>query len=79
MFQWLRRSFIAGFFVTVPLVVSVVAIIWAFRFADGITRAIGERLFGTPWPGLGLLVTAAAILAIPKRGVLDRSVRARAP
>jgi uncharacterized membrane protein len=62
--QWLRRSFIAGFFVTVPLVVSVVAIVWAFRFADGVTRAIGERLFGTPWPGLGLLVTAGAILAI---------------
>jgi uncharacterized membrane protein len=64
MLQWLRRSFIAGFFVTVPLVVSVVAIVWAFRFADGVTRAIGERLFGTPWPGLGLLVTAGAILAI---------------
>lgn len=80
MLQWLRRSFIAGFFVTVPLVVSVVAIVWAFRFADGVTRAIGERLFGTPWPGLGLLVTAGAILAIGAlatnvfgRRVLERS------
>jgi uncharacterized membrane protein len=64
MLQWLRRSFIAGFFVTVPLVVSVVAIVWAFRFADRVTSALGERLFGAPWPGLGLLVTAAAILAV---------------
>ena len=64
MWQWLRRSFVAGFFVTVPLVVSVVAIVWAFRFADGITSALGERLFGKPWPGLGLVVTAVAILAI---------------
>ena len=64
MFQWLRRSFIAGFFVTVPLVVSVVALLWAFRFADGITSALGERLFGKPWPGLGLVVTAGAILGI---------------
>ena len=64
MFQWLRRSFMAGFFVTVPLVVSVVAIVWAFRFADRVTSALGERLFGAPWPGLGLLVTAAAILAV---------------
>ena len=64
MFQWLRRSFIAGFFVTVPLVVSVVALFYAFRFADGITSALGERLFGKPWPGLGLVVTAGAILAI---------------
>jgi len=64
MLQWLRRSFVAGFFVTVPLVVSVVALFWAFQFADRITGALGERLFGKPWPGLGLVVTAAAILAI---------------
>jgi uncharacterized membrane protein len=74
MIQWLRRSFIAGFFVTVPLVVSVVAIVWAFRFADRITSAVGERLFGTPWPGLGLLVTAVAILAI---GALTTNVIGR--
>lgn len=72
--QWLRRSFIAGFFVTVPLVVSVVAIVWVFRFADRITSALGERLFGTPWPGLGLLATAAAILAI---GALTTNVLGR--
>jgi uncharacterized membrane protein len=74
MLQWLRRSFIAGFFVTIPLVVSVVAIVWAFRFADRITSALGERLFGTPWPGLGLLATAAAILAI---GALTTNVLGR--
>lgn len=72
--QWLRRSFIAGFFVTVPLVVSIVAIVWAFRFADGVTGALGERLFGRPWPGLGLVVTAAAILAI---GALTTNVIGR--
>jgi len=74
MLAWLRRSFIAGFFVTVPLVVSVVAIVWAFRFADGVTGAVGERLFGRPWPGLGLVATAAAILAI---GALTTNVIGR--
>jgi uncharacterized membrane protein len=74
MLSWLRRSFIAGFFVTVPLVVSVVAIVWAFRFADGVTGALGERLFGRPWPGLGLVATAAAILAI---GALTTNVIGR--
>ena len=64
MWGWLRRSFIAGFFVTVPLVVSVVALVWAFRFADHVTGTLGERLFGAPWPGLGLVATAAAILAV---------------
>jgi len=74
MLSWLRRSFIAGFFVTVPLVVSVVAIVWAFRFADGVTGAVGQRLFGRPWPGLGLVATAAAILAI---GALTTNVIGR--
>ncbi|HXT71347.1 MAG TPA: DUF502 domain-containing protein [Vicinamibacterales bacterium] len=74
MLQWLRRSFIAGFFVTVPLVVSAVALIWVFRFADSLTGPIGARLFGRPWPGLGILATAAAILAI---GALTTNVIGR--
>jgi uncharacterized membrane protein len=64
MLAWLRRSFIAGFFVTVPLVVSVVAIVWVIRLADRLTSGLGERLFGQPWPGLGIIVTALGILAI---------------
>jgi uncharacterized membrane protein len=61
--QWLRRSFIAGLFVTVPLVVSVVAIVWVFRFADRLTAGLGERLIGVEVPGLGLLTTALIVLA----------------
>ena len=72
--QWLKRSFIAGFFVTVPLVVSVVALVWAVRFADRITSELGERLFGVPWPGLGLVATAVGILAI---GALTTNVLGR--
>ena len=74
MWQWLRRSFIAGFFVTVPLVVSVVAIVWAIRWADRVTSRLGEWIFGTPWPGLGMVVTALAILAI---GALTTNVVGR--
>lgn len=59
---WLRRSFITGFFVTVPLVVSVVAIVWVVRWADGLTSGLGERLFGRHVPGLGLVTTALLVL-----------------
>ena len=62
MWHWLRRSFIAGFFVTVPLVVSVVTIVWVIRVADQLTSGLGERLFGVPVPGLGILATAAVVL-----------------
>ncbi len=33
--QWLRRSFIAGFFVTVPLLISVYALVWIFGIIGG--------------------------------------------
>ncbi|HUL71984.1 MAG TPA: DUF502 domain-containing protein [Vicinamibacterales bacterium] len=62
MFAWLRRSFVTGFFVTVPLVVSVVAIVWTFRFADRLTSGLGERLIGQHVPGLGLITTALIVL-----------------
>jgi uncharacterized membrane protein len=64
MWAWLRRSFIAGFFVTVPLVVSVVAIVWVIRLADRLTSGVGERVLGMPVPGLGILVTALIVLTV---------------
>jgi uncharacterized membrane protein len=63
--QWLRRSFIAGFFVTVPLFISVAALLWLFRLIDGFVRPFYIRSFGTePMPGLGLLTTALAIVLV---------------
>lgn len=62
--QWLRRRFITGFFVTVPLVVSVVAIIWVFRWLDGLNSGLGERLGIPHVPGVGILATALLILAV---------------
>jgi uncharacterized membrane protein len=63
--QWLRRSFIAGFFVTVPLFISVAAVLWLFRLIDGFVRPFYLRSFGTePLPGLGILTTAVVILLV---------------
>jgi uncharacterized membrane protein len=63
--QWLRRSFIAGFFVTVPLFVSVAAFVWLAGVVDELTVPLYRFLLGVesvPW-GLGILTTAAVILA----------------
>src|SRR5437667_12599517 len=62
--QWLRRYFIAGFFVTVPLFLSVAAFIWIFSVVDGLTTPFYDRLLGRRIPGLGTLTTAVAILAV---------------
>jgi uncharacterized membrane protein len=62
--QWLRRSFIAGFFVTVPLFITVAAFIWLFRIVDGLTSPIYEQLLGRHLPGLGIATTAIGLLMI---------------
>src|SRR5258706_13627615 len=62
--QWLRRNFIAGFFVTVPLFVSVAAFIWIFGVVDGLTTPFYDRVLGRRIPGLGTLSTAVAILLV---------------
>ena len=72
--QWLRRSFVAGFFVTVPLFISVAAFIWIFNVVDGLTTPLYDRLLGRRLPGLGTLTTAAALVVV---GGLARNVIGR--
>jgi uncharacterized membrane protein len=62
--QWLRRSFIAGFFVTVPLFITVAAFVWIFGIVDGFTTPFYDRLLGRRVPGLGVVTTAVAILLV---------------
>jgi len=64
--QWLRRRFVTGFFVMVPLVISVLALVWIFRVIDGLTAPLFRTVFApnVPPPGLGILTTAAAILIV---------------
>jgi uncharacterized membrane protein len=63
--QWLRRSFIAGFFVTVPLVISVATFVWIFQLVDGlVSPAYAQWLGEKVPPGLGLLTTALVVLLV---------------
>ena len=66
--QWLRRSFIAGFFVTVPLFISVAALLWLFRLVDGFVGPVYNKFliehFGRTIPGLGLQTTALAVVLV---------------
>jgi uncharacterized membrane protein len=59
---WLRRSFLTGLVVTVPLFITVVTLVWTFRFIDGIARPLSMYVLGREVPGLGVLTTAALIL-----------------
>lgn len=64
MMQWLRRSFIAGFFVTVPLFISVAAFVWIFRIVDGLTEPFYDQLLGRRVPGLGIVTTAVGVVLV---------------
>jgi len=63
-FNTLRRNFITGFFVTVPLVISVAAVVSIFRFIDGVVGPYYSFWLGRPVPGLGILTTALFVLLV---------------
>src|SRR5262252_6988037 len=64
MWLWLRRRFLTGFFVMVPLFISVAALVWMFGVVDGLTTPLYDRLLERRIPGLGLLSTAVAIVIV---------------
>jgi uncharacterized membrane protein len=77
--QWLRRNFVAGFFVTVPLFISIAALIWVFDVVDGATTPLYDRLIGRRIPGLGTVSTVLVIVLVGAfaRNVIGRRVLAR--
>ena len=77
--NWLRRTFITGFFVLVPLFVSVAALVWIFNIVDGFTTPLYDRVLGRRIPGLGTVSTAVAIVLVGSvaRNVIGRRVLAQ--
>jgi uncharacterized membrane protein len=69
--NWIRRNIITGFFVTVPLVISVAALVWIFRVIDGFVGPHYARALGVDVPGLGLLTT---VLFVFLMGMLATNV-----
>ena len=91
MISWLRRSFLAGFFVTVPLVISVAALVWIFGIIDGFTAPLVRWALGPGVPDAGtlrdyvarfagVLVTLLVVLTIGAvtTNVIGRRLLARA-
>ena len=72
--QWLRRSLVAGFVVTVPLVISVVAFVWLFQVVDGVMVPVYAQWLGREVPGLGLATLLAVVLVV---GALTTNVLGR--
>jgi uncharacterized membrane protein len=62
--EWLRRRLLTGFFISVPLIISVAAMVWIFGIIDSLTAPLATRLLG-PEPDAfeRLLVASVGILA----------------
>jgi uncharacterized membrane protein len=77
--QWLRRRFLAGFFITGPLVISVAALYWILGKIDGLLAPVFVRMAGRELPGLGLVVTLLLVLAVGSlaANVIGRRLLAR--
>lgn len=88
MMPWLRGRMLAGFFVMVPLVVSVVALVWIFSIIDGFTAPLAAQVLGDDaggWAragvaGLGIVGTLLVVLAVGAvaTNVIGRRLLARA-
>lgn len=72
MIQWIRARLLAGFFVMVPLIVSLAALYWIFGIIDRFTAPLAEQVLGkeagpagrAAIAGLGIITTMLVVLAV---------------
>src|SRR5262245_51547966 len=57
----LRKSFITGLIILIPIVLTVKTLWWVFSYVDGIARPLLERWAGRPIPGVGFVGTIAVV------------------
>jgi uncharacterized membrane protein len=69
-----KKRFIAGLFVSIPALITLLVIEWLFRFVDGILGPFYNRLLGHPTPGLGFISAIALIFVV---GVISTNVFGR--
>jgi uncharacterized membrane protein len=66
-----KRKFIAGLFVSIPAIITILAIAWFFRFVDGLLEPAYFRILGYHTPGLGFI---SAIVLIFIVGIVSTNV-----
>jgi uncharacterized membrane protein len=72
--SWFRVRFIAGFFVTVPVVLTAWVLWVFFREVDGFLSPVYEQLLGRPVPALGFFTAVVILFLI---GVIATNVVGR--
>jgi uncharacterized membrane protein len=60
----LRKTFLAGLVVAVPILVTIFALYWLFRIMDGFFSPILQQIIGREIPGLGILTEIVVIFLV---------------
>jgi uncharacterized membrane protein len=58
----LRNLFLGGLVVVVPIVLTVNALVWLFRFLDGLAQPLAFAVIGRTVPGIGVVITVGVVL-----------------
>lgn len=58
----LRNLFLGGLIVVIPIVITVNALVWLFKFLDGLAQPLAEAVLGRTLPGIGFVITIAVVL-----------------
>ena len=71
--SWVRRRLLTGFFVSVPLIISVAALMWIFGIIGSLTAPLAVGWIGNDEPqgvqrlmvgAVGVLATVALVFAV---------------
>ena len=78
LFRILRNQFVAGLIILVPIVITIQALWWTFRFLDEFARPYATALIEREIPGIGVISMFLVVLLIgllfsggPLRRLLD--------
>lgn len=74
LWRFLRRYFLAGVLVLLPVIITVYILAFAFNLVDGMLRSIIQYIAGRYIPGLGFLIIMVLILLA---GVIGTNVVGR--
>ncbi len=66
-----KRRFIAGLFISIPAIITILVIAWFFRFVDGMLEPVYFQILGYHTPGLGFI---SAIILIFIVGIVSTNV-----
>ena len=64
LYKNLRRQFLTGFLVVVPVGATILILVWIFNTIDNILQPLIQFIFGQPVPGIGFGITIVLIYLV---------------